>query len=204
MEPMSLTAFDVAVVAVVALSALLALARGAVREVLGFATWIGAVAVAFIAFVPARPYVAPYIREPLLADFATVALVFLIPLIAFKILASFIAGAVHTGGLGPVDRIFGFFFGALRGALIVCAGYLVLTVFVLPERQPVWVREARLLPEVQRGAKLVANVLPESARILGELIQPETTPSVDTPGAIGDRGYTDAQRQQLDSIVPVR
>jgi membrane protein required for colicin V production len=201
----SLTAFDIGVIAVVALSGLLALARGAVREVLGLATWIGAVAVAFIAFVPVRPYVAPYISEPLLADLATVAIVFLAPLIAFKILASVVAGAVHAGGLGPVDRALGFFFGALRGALIVCAGYLVLTVFMLPERQPSWVREARLLPEVQRGAKLVAQMLPESARILGELIQPEPEPApAAAPEPVSERGYTDAEVRQLDGIVPVR
>ena len=47
-----LTAFDIAVLAVVGLSALLALARGAVREVLGLVTWIGAVMAAIVAFAP--------------------------------------------------------------------------------------------------------------------------------------------------------
>ena len=149
--------------AVVGLSALLALARGAVREVLGLATWIGAVAVAFAGFPPARPLVATYIQEPLIADAATLALVFLVPFILFKILASTISRLVVGVGLGPLDSVLGLGFGALRGVLIVCAAYLVLAVHP-PERQPAWVRDARLLPQVQRGVQARARARPAAAR----------------------------------------
>jgi membrane protein required for colicin V production len=200
------TAFDLAVLGVVGLSALLALARGAVREVLGLATWIGAVAVAFAGFLPARPLVGAYIQEPLIADAATLALVFLVPFVLLRVLATLVARLVVGVGLGPLDSALGLAFGALRGVLIVCAAYLVLAVFIAPERQPAWVQNARLLPQVQRGAKLVASVLPEHARMLGELIQPaDASPPASGPEAAADGpGYTDVERGDLDRLAAPR
>jgi membrane protein required for colicin V production len=124
-----------------------------------------------------------------------------------------IARLVVGVGLGPLDSALGLAFGALRGALIVCAAYLVLAVFIAPERQPVWVQNARLLPQVQRGAKLVAQALPPHARMLGELIQPVGTgPAADpeagdaAPGepAAAGRGYTDAERGDVDRLAAPR
>ncbi len=190
------TVVDLAVIGIIALSALLALARGAVREVLGLASWIGSIAVAFVAFERVRPLVTPHIQEPLIADAATLAVVFIVPFIAFKILASVIAGAVSASPLGPFDRLLGFGFGVLRGMLIVCAAYLVVSAFVPPARQPVWLRDARTLPQVQKGAALLAQALPQGMRVFDQVAEPtRATDSGELPPA--DRGRPEAQRQAV-------
>lgn len=204
LSPQSLTLFDLAVIAVVALSALLALARGAVREVLGLASWIGAAAVAFAGFAPARPLVGAYIQEPLLADAATLALVFVVPFILFRIIAGVVGNLVSAASLGSLDRLLGLAFGVFRGALIVCAAYLILSVFMAPERQPVWIREAQLLPQVREGAFMLTQVLPENARLLGELVRPpDQSPAGTATGAAG-QGYTDQQRENVDRLLAPR
>jgi membrane protein required for colicin V production len=167
-----LTAFDIAVLAVVGLSALLALARGAVREVLGLVTWIGAVMAAIVAFAPVRPLVTPYIQEPLLGDAATLALVFIVPFVALKIVSRIIAGVISLSPLGPFDRLLGFGFGALRGALIVCAAYLVVSAFVPFDRQPAWVRNATLLPQVQHGSLVITRLLPQGMPVFDQIAGP--------------------------------
>ena len=58
MSGMQLTLFDMIVLVVIGLSALAALTRGAVREILGLASWVGAAIVAFLAL----PYAAPLVR----------------------------------------------------------------------------------------------------------------------------------------------
>jgi membrane protein required for colicin V production len=166
------TAFDYAVIAVVALSALLALARGAVREILGLASWIGAIAVAFVAFERVRPLVGAHLKEPLIADAATLAIVFIVPFVAFKILAAIIAGLVSASPLGPFDRLLGLGFGVLRGMLIVCAAYLVIAAFLPPSRQPPWLRDARTLPQVQKGAALLTQALPQGMRVFDQITEP--------------------------------
>ncbi len=190
------TVVDLAVIGIIALSALLALARGAVREVLGLASWIGSIAVAFVAFERVRPLVTPHIQEPLIADAATLAMVFIVPFIAFKILASVIAGAVSASPLGPFDRLLGFGFGVLRGMLIVCAAYLVVSAFVPPGRQPVWLRDARTLPQVQKGAVLLTQALPQGMRVFDQVAEPtRATDTGEPPPA--DRGRPEAQRQAV-------
>ena len=196
LQHLPLTAFDIAVVAVIALSALLALARGAVREVLGLASWIGAIAVAFVAFERVRPLVAPHIQEPLIADAATLAIVFIVPFVAFKILAAIIAGVVSASPLGPFDRLLGFGFGVLRGILIVCAAYLVISAFLPPGRQPAWLRDARTLPQVQKGAALLTQALPQGMRVFDQIAEPARASDVGTAGEAppADRGRSDAKR----------
>ena len=188
LQHLPFTAFDIAVIAVIALSALLALARGAVREVLGLASWIGAIAVAFVAFERVRPLVTPYIKEPLLADAATLALVFIIPFVLFKILAAIVAGVVSASPLGAFDRLLGLGFGVLRGMLIVCAAYLVIAAFLPPSRQPPWLRDARTLPQVQKGAALLTQALPQGMRVFDQIAEP----------ARASGAGADARRQAAD------
>jgi membrane protein required for colicin V production len=61
-----------------------------------------------------------------------------------------------------IDRTFGFAFGALRGLFILAIAFLMLQIFTGSERNmPDWVREARLLPLVQRSAELILAIVPQ-------------------------------------------
>lgn len=209
-----LTVVDLGVAAIVGLSALLALVRGGVREIFSIASWIGALVVAFATFGQARPALRGVIAEPLLADAATLVLVFLVPFLAFKVVAGLIARRVNAGALlGPVDKLLGFAFGVARGALVVAVAYLVLSFFIAPERQPAAVQQARLLPQVQKAAGLLVGVLPENLANLAiatgavppPAVEPTPSPSAATPAsapAAPERGYTDQQRQGVDQLLP--
>jgi membrane protein required for colicin V production len=126
------TVVDAAVLGIVAISAMLAFARGFVRELLSIAAWVGAAVAAFI-FAPA---VEPLMREvPVLRDIigtscelgllAGFAVVFAVALVLFSIFTPLLAGAVQNSALGPVDKGFGFLFGVARGALLVLIAFLV-------------------------------------------------------------------------------
>ncbi len=160
MNDLPITLFDVVVAGVVLLSTLLALSRGAVREVLGLLSWIGAIVVAVYAFAPVRPMVTEAIGNELLADAVTVAIVFFVPFLALKIVTGLIGRAVSGGLLGPVDKLLGMAFGAARGALIVCGAYLVGMAIVADEQHPAWVKNAMLQPPVAEGAEWLAQFLP--------------------------------------------
>lgn len=160
MNDLPITLFDVVVAGVVLLSTLLALSRGAVREVLGLLSWIGAIVVAVYAFAPVRPMVTEAIGNELLADVVTVAIVFFVPFLALKIVTGLIGRAVSGGLLGPVDKLLGMAFGAARGALIVCGAYLVGMAIVADEQHPAWVKNAMLQPPVAEGAEWLAQFLP--------------------------------------------
>jgi membrane protein required for colicin V production len=113
------TVVDGIVLVVIVLSAILAYARGLVRESLSIAGWISA-AVAGFAFAPMAE---PLMRETgILAGFTAV---FVVALILVSLITPFLAGAVQNSALGPIDQGLGFLFGIVRGVLLVVIGLVV-------------------------------------------------------------------------------
>ena len=167
MADLPLTAFDVAVLLIVGISGLLALVRGATREALTMAAWIGALVVAYYGFGPVRELAQQTIEVRWLADIVALVVVFVVPLIAFKTVASVLSDHVAEGGFGMADRLVGMAFGMVRGAAIVCALYLGMGILIEPERQPAWVTQATLLPYVQEGTGLLQDLLPANAEAAG-------------------------------------
>lgn len=130
----SFTLVDGIVLAVIVLSAVLAYARGFVRESLSIAGWIAAGLAGFAL----APRMEPLVREiPVLRDLigtscelgllAAFAAVFAVALILVSLITPLIAGAVQNSALGPFDQGFGFFFGIVRGVLLVVIALAVYT-----------------------------------------------------------------------------
>jgi membrane protein required for colicin V production len=176
MSDLSLTAFDVVALAIVALSALLSLVRGAIREALTIASWLGAIVAAWYGYGYAQDLARMTIETGWIADAAALVVVFVVPLIALKVLATMLADRLpEQGAFGTFDRVAGVAFGLARGAVLVCAFYLGLTMLVEPDRHPGWIRDATVLPYVRDGAHLIADFLPkgveEESREATETIQ---------------------------------
>ena len=210
MSDLPVTLFDLIVGGVVILSTLLALSRGAVREALGLATWIGAIVAAIYAFQPVRPMLLEALGNELLTDAATLTVVFFVPFFALRILSGMIARAVSASALGPVDKFFGLGFGLARGALIVCGAYLVGSVIVAKEQHPDWVKTAMLQPPVEQGADWLAQFLPPG--VLDASKEAATEAAADAAERarrlreageeVSDGvGYADRARESLDELI---
>ncbi len=210
MSDLPVTLFDLIVGGIVILSTLLALSRGAVREALGLATWIGAIVAAVYAFEPVRPMLLEAIGNELLTDAATLAVVFFIPFFALRLLSGMIARAVSGSALGPVDKLLGLGFGFARGALIVCSGYLVGSVIVAREQHPDWVQTAMLKPQVEQGADWLATLLPpglldaskeaasEAAADAAERARRLREAGEEVSDGVG---YADRARERMDELI---
>jgi len=128
------TAFDVAVVAVIALSVLFGFLRGIVRSLIGLAAWVTGFVLA-IGFAPAVATVLPAFPDaPLLPQALAFVLVFVLALVAGALVAWPLHAVVHKAGLGFVDRGLGGVFGVARGAVLVLAFVLVAGLTTLPSR----------------------------------------------------------------------
>lgn len=126
------TLIDGIVAAVIILSAILAYARGFVRESLAILGWIGAAILAFVFAATVRPMLAqlPYADKILgdnceLAMIASFAVVFALALVLFSIITPLFSGVVQRSALGGVDQGMGFLFGVARGVLLVAVAFIV-------------------------------------------------------------------------------
>jgi membrane protein required for colicin V production len=163
-----MTWFDLAMLAVLALSALLAFFRGFVREVLGVGAWIGSILISFWFY----PFVAPkfeqWISAKELADPAAIAAVFVVALIVLSV-----GALVRGSALGGVDRTLGLVFGLARGSVVLIFCYVAAGLVTTPQDWPEPIRDARLLPYVYEGAQQVVAMLP--AQYHPHLAAPPTT-----------------------------
>ncbi|MFQ1701311.1 CvpA family protein [Loktanella agnita] len=126
------TLIDAGVAIIILLSGVLAYSRGFVREAMAIAGWIGATIVAFIF----ADQVEPLVRQtPVIGDFigdscelaiiAAFAAVFAVALVIVSIFTPLFSSVVQRSALGGVDQAIGFFFGVLRGILLVAVAFFV-------------------------------------------------------------------------------
>ncbi len=155
---------DLAILGVVAISAILAFMHGFVREVLGIAAWIAAGYVAVILNPLAQPYFLRWIGSPDIANPVSYAATFVVALILFSIVTNLLGKAVRSIGLTGVDRSLGVLFGIVRGAVLVMALYIVGGLLTTSDHWPDAVRTARLLPAVHDGAAWLLAQLPAKHR----------------------------------------
>ena len=159
-----MTWVDLAVFGFVAISGLLAFARGFVREVLGVGAWVGAVAAAILALPNMRPLVRQWFPTPDWVDPVSFIVVFLISLIVLMVVAGMLGRIARRSALGGIDRTLGLVFGLARGAAVVIVAY-ILGQMVLPiERWPEAVLNARTLTPTYEAARWVREQLPETYR----------------------------------------
>lgn len=156
---------DVAVLVVIALSAIFAFARGFVREALSLAAWIGAALITLYGFDAVYRITARFVTIPLLADLVAGATLFLISLILLTILAGYIASYMQWSALTPVDRTLGLIFGIARGAVLVSIAYFLIDIALPPNDRPGWLMDARSQPMLAQGADVVRDVLPASLQL---------------------------------------
>jgi membrane protein required for colicin V production len=183
---------DLGLIAIILVSALLAMLRGFTREVLAIASW-GAAALAAIYFHPlVLPFVKPYVSKDVVALALSAAIVFFVVLIIVSLITVKISDAILDSKVGPLDRSLGFVFGAVRGLLLCVIAFVFFTWLVPEKTQPEWVKNARMKPLlVSTGRELMAMLPDDPEGLLAKLRKkggtPEDTtapaPDSDTPPA---------------------
>src|SRR6185503_9738014 len=110
-----MTWVDLVVLAVLAVSALLAFVRGLVREVLGLAAWVGAIFAGVWALPRVRPRFEEWLGHSPWVDPVAFALVFVVSLIVLMLISRWVSALVRASPVGGLDRTLGLVFGLGRG-----------------------------------------------------------------------------------------
>jgi membrane protein required for colicin V production len=145
---------DVALLAILALSGMVAMYRGLTREVLSILSWLAA-AGACVFFVlkykeEARGIADQFHAPVLVAQVAIGGIIFLIVLIIVHLITARISDTVLDSRVGAIDRILGLLFGLARGFVLVVIPFMFYESFVdKPEQQYPWVRDAMSRPWIK-------------------------------------------------------
>jgi len=141
------TAFDYAVLAVMAASLLLGLWRGVVSEILALLAWVVAFVAARLLAADVAPVFGGLVPDGALRYVAGFATVFVAVLVVFSIGRLVVRLLLKAVGLGWADRALGAVFGIARGVLIALVAVLLGGLTPLPKES--WWREAMLAPPLE-------------------------------------------------------
>ena len=146
-EVSALTAVDWVIIVVLAVSTLLSLWRGFVREALSLAGWVAAFLVANLFVDQMASLLAGTIDNITGRYVAAYAILFVATLI-MATFAAYIAGQlVKATGLSVLDRVLGTVFGFSRGIIIILVCVFVLRQLV-PPPDLLWLDQSALMPHV--------------------------------------------------------
>ena len=181
---MPITLLDGILVGFTLVSAMLAMVRGLSREVLSIISWVAAALAAFFFYKPVLPYVQPYIDNDKIAMGAAAAIVFIVALIVVTVITMKIADWIIDSRVGALDRTLGFLYGAARGILVVAVALMFFN-WLVGDKAPAWVEQAKSRPLLEQIGGWIESVLPEDPEnaILNKLKPEQPVPEADVPGA---------------------
>jgi len=149
---------DVVILALIALSAILSLFRGFVREAVALVTWLVALWVAMAFYEDLAAILSQWISLPSAQRITAFAVLFICVLLLGAIVNFLASKLVNKTGLTGTDKLLGIVFGVARGGVIVAI--LVLLAGLTPLPQDPWWQDSQLLGYFQELAMWMRSYLP--------------------------------------------
>lgn len=155
-----MTGFDFVVLAILAVSGLLGLLRGLIKEILSLLAYALAFAAAIWWGPTVYGWLSAFIETTVVRMGVAYAAVFIVVLLAVGLVNMTLSALIRTTGLTPADHGLGGLFGLVRGALIVLV--LVAVAGYTPLPQETWWRDAMFSHTATEAVKYTKQWLPPS------------------------------------------
>lgn len=204
---LGLTQFDVIVLVLLAISAAIGFARGAVLEVISLVALVAAVLAAVYGLPLAAPFARKLIHVEWLATVLALVVVFILVFGMIRMAGAMLARQIQeTHFIGTLDRSLGLAVGLIRGLLVLGVLNLMFNAATPKDLQPHWIVGSTTWPLAQDMGKLVTKLTPQGLDLAGRL-----KPAFDSAlhkakhDAIDDRlkseGYDARQRGEIEDLV---
>ena len=157
--------FDIIVLVIVGVCAIGGFLRGFVQEVLSLLAWGAAIIAIHYLHPDLTAAVYAFVGSPTTAAILAFAMLLLVPLAVIRFGAKWLGQKSRNSVLGPIDRVLGFGFGALKGVVITVIAFslLVLGYDMIwgAKGRPVWIAEARSYQFVDASSKALVEIIAE-------------------------------------------
>lgn len=161
---------DWTIVAVIAISSLISVKRGFVKEAISLVKW----ALAFFIAVTFADHMAVLLQS--MVDSASLrfliafVILFALTLVVGSMVVYLLGEVVRMTGLSGTDRLFGTAFGLARGVIIVMA-ILILLPMAFPVRQDSWWVDSLLIPKFLLMEQWCRDTFAQLLSLVGNLVK---------------------------------
>lgn len=166
---------DWVIITLIAVSTLISLKRGFVREALSMVAWVGAFVIARTFHPQMQSLLIDTVETPMVRLVAAFAILFFATLIIGAIINNMVGHLIHATGLTATDRVLGMAFGLLRGLVIVVVA--IALVRYTPLANDTWWRESVMIDHLATIEDWSRRTFgDEFARFLGPAGEPSQPP----------------------------
>ncbi len=180
---------DVIILILTAISALIALCRGLVKEVLSIIGWVLAAVVVIYLLPVLTPLAKIYIASSMMAGFVTALVVLILFYIVWLLCTDRMIGKVRSSKLSALDRILGLLFGVLRACLLVILFNILITWMLPGEAKTGIFKESRYFNLAGKFAEPIESLIPE------KLVEEIKNKSAEV--GLGDKKAEDKKKKEL-------
>ena len=156
-----ISSFDIVFSIIIILSLIKCYKKGFVLSLLSASKWLLAYVITLFLFPKTKPYVEDIIDNEYVLDIALGICLFIVIIFIILLINKGISKAVTYTGIGGLDKIFGFFFGFIRGYVIAVCIFATIDIIYNSDRWPINVDNSLSFQLVEKGSNYLIKEFPD-------------------------------------------
>ena len=153
--------FDIIYLSITVLSLIKCYKKGFVLSLLSASKWLLAYVLTLFLFPKTKPFVEDVIDNEYVLDIALGVCLFVVVIFLILLINKGISKAVTYTGIGGLDKIFGFFFGFIRGYVISVCIFSTIDIIYNSDKWPVDTDKSFSFQLVEKGSNYLINEFPD-------------------------------------------
>ena len=149
---------DLVIIILIFISAFFAFIRGFSLEILSLSGWIFSIGISYLYGGIASNQINQFLDNFLISTVISYVFSFIILLIIFSYLTKNVSSLIKNSFAGLLDRSLGFFYGLLRGYLLVCFCYFCFDYFYSGSK-PSFIENSKLVPIIKISNKEMFTIM---------------------------------------------
>ena len=153
--------FDLIYIFITVLSLFKCYKKGFVLSLLSASKWLLAYVITLVLFPKTKPFVEDIIDNEYVLDITLGVCLFIIVIFVILLINKGIGKAVTYTGIGGLDKIFGFFFGFVRGYVVSVCIFATVDIIYNSDRWPIDLEKSISFQLVEKGSNYLIKEFPD-------------------------------------------
>tara|TARA_Y100000996_G_C22392755_1_gene589852 strand:- start:315 stop:857 length:543 start_codon:yes stop_codon:yes gene_type:complete len=153
--------FDLIFFVITVLSLIKCYKKGFILSLLSASKWLLAYVITLFLFPKTKPFVEGVIDNEYVLDVALGVCLFIVVIFVILLINKGISKAVTYTGIGGLDKIFGFFFGFIRGYVISVCIFATIDIIYNSDKWPIDLSNSFTFELVEKGSNYLIKEFPD-------------------------------------------